>query len=164
MLSGRMMNYPLTVTHFLRRARDYFPGSEIVSRATDKSLHRASYEEFYKRSCQLAHALKKLGVGPGDRVATLCWNHLPHLAAYFAVPAMGAVVHTLNLRLHPSEIGYIANHAGDKVVIVDRSLLPLYEKFAGAVRSIERVIVIDDPAVKVPVSEAYLDYDKLLAA
>jgi fatty-acyl-CoA synthase len=164
MLSGRMMNYPLTVTHFLKRARTYFPGSEIVSRGTDKSLHRSTYEAFYRRSCRLANALRKLGVGPGDRVATLCWNHQPHLEAYFAVPAMGAVVHTLNLRLHPSEIGYIAAHAEDKVVIVDRSLLPLFEKFAPSVRSIERVIVVDDPAVNVPVPGAYLDYEKLLAA
>jgi fatty-acyl-CoA synthase len=164
MLSGRMMNYPLTVTHFLRRARTYFPGSEIVSRRTDKSLHRASYDDLYRASCRLANALKKLGVGPGDRVATLCWNHLPHLTAYLAVPAMGAVVHTLNLRLHPSEIGYIASHAEDKVVIVDRSLLPLFEKFAPSVRSIERVIVVPDPSCDAPVSEAYLDYDDLLAA
>jgi fatty-acyl-CoA synthase len=164
MLSGRMMNYPLTVTHFLRRAKTYFPGSEIVSRGLDKSLHRATYEQFYKRSCRLAHALSKLGVKAGDRVATLCWNHLPHLEAYFGVPAMGAVVHTLNLRLHPSEIGYIAGHAEDKVVIVDRSLLPLFEKFAGSVKSIEKVIVVDDPACNVPVPEGYLDYEKLLAA
>ena len=113
MLSGRMMNYPLTVTHFLQRARTYFPGSEIVSRGTDKALHRSTYEAFYKRACRLAGALAKLGVGPGDRVATLCWNHQAHLEAYFGVPAMGAVIHTLNLRLHPSEIGYIASHAED---------------------------------------------------
>ncbi len=162
MLSGRMMNYPLTVTHLLQRAKTYFPQSEIVSRRTDKTLHRATYEAFHKRACQLAHALKKLSVGPGDRVATLCWNHLPHLEAYFAVPAMGAVVHTLNLRLHPSEIGYIAAHAEDKVVIVDRSLFPLFEKFASTVRSIERVIVVPDAAANVPVSSAYLDYEELL--
>ncbi|MBK8255198.1 MAG: long-chain fatty acid--CoA ligase [Polyangiaceae bacterium] len=164
MLLGRMMNFPLTVTHFLRRAKDYFPGSEIVSRATDKSLHRSTYSAFYGRACRLANALKKLGVKQGDRVATLCWNHQPHLEAYFGVPAMGAVVHTLNLRLHPSEIGYIANHAEDKVVIVDRSLLPLFEKFAETVRSIEKVIVVGDPHSQAPVSGAYLDYETLLAA
>src|SRR5262245_65738043 len=77
---------------------------------------------------------------------------------------MGAVIHTLNLRLHPSEIGYIASHAEDKVVIVDRSLLPLFEKFSASVRSIEKVIVVPDPASNVPVSGAYLDYEELLAA
>lgn len=75
MLASRMMNYPLTVTHLLQRARTYFPGVEIVSRRTDKTLHRGTYEAFYKRSCRLANALKRLGVKPGDRVATLCWNH-----------------------------------------------------------------------------------------
>ena len=164
MLPSRMMSYPLTVTHLLRRAKTYFPHTEIVSRRTDKSLVRSNYGAFYTRACQLAFALKKLGVGAGDRVATLCWNHQPHLEAYFAVPAMGAVVHTLNLRLHPSEIGYIASHAEDKVVIVDRSLLPLFEKFAPLVRSIEHVIVIGDDAVAAPVSAAYLDYEGLLAA
>ncbi len=164
MLASRMMNYPLTVTHLLQRARTYFPGVEIVSRRTDKTLHRGSYEAFYKRSARLANALKRLGVKPGDRVATLCWNHREHLEAYFGIPAMGAVVHTLNLRLHPTEIGYIANHAEDKVVIVDRSLLPLFEKFSESVRSIQRVIVVPDPASNVPVSGAYLDYEELLAA
>ena len=164
MLHGRMMNYPLTVRHFLQRAKTYFPTSEIVSRRTDKTLHRSTYADFYGRSCRLANALAKLGVGPGDRVATLCWNHQAHLEAYFGVPAMGAVVHTLNLRLHPTEIGYIATHAEDKVVIVDRSLLPLFEKFAASVRSIERVIVVPDPASNVPVPAGYLDYEELLAA
>ncbi len=164
MLLSRMMNYPLTVTHFLDRAKTYFPGSEIVSRRSDKSLHRATYETFHKRASRLAGALAKLGVKAGDRVATLCWNHQEHLEAYFGIPAMGAVVHTLNLRLHPSEIGYIAAHAEDKIVIVDRSLLPLFEKFAPMVRSIERVIVVPDAASNVPVSAGYLDYEELLAA
>jgi fatty-acyl-CoA synthase len=163
-LNGRMMNYPLTVTHLLTRAKTYFPGTEIVSQRSDKSLHRATYKDLYKRSSKLCGALAKLGVKNGDRVATLCWNHREHLEAYFGVPAMGAVVHTLNLRLHPSEIGYIAAHAEDKVVIVDRSLLPLFEKFAAQVRSIERVIVVPDAASSVPVSGAYLDYEELLAA
>ena len=164
MLASRMMNYPLTVTHLLQRAKTYYPGVEIVSRRTDKTLHRGTYEAFYKRSARLANALARLGVKTGDRVATLCWNHREHLEAYFGVPAMGAVVHTLNLRLHPSEIGYIAKHAEDKVVIVDRSLLPLFEKFADSVPSIQHVIVVPDPSSANPVSEKYLDYEELLAA
>ncbi|MFO0587087.1 MAG: long-chain fatty acid--CoA ligase [Polyangiaceae bacterium] len=164
MLASRMMNYPLTVTHLLQRAKTYYPGVEIVSRRTDKTLHRGTYEAFYKRSARLANALARLGVKTGDRVATLCWNHREHLEAYFGVPAMGAVVHTLNLRLHPSEIGYIAKHAEDKVVIVDRSLLPLFEKFADTVPSIKHVIVVPDPASANPVSDKYLDYEELLAA
>jgi fatty-acyl-CoA synthase len=164
MLAGRMMNFPLTLTHFLERARTFFSRAEIVTRLPDKTLVRATYGDFYKRTCQLAHALTRLGVKPGDRVATLCWNHQRHLEAYFGIPAIGAVVHTLNLRLHPNELGYIANHAEDKIVIVDRTLLPLWRKFADQVRSVERVIVISD--IPAPAGEVgnELDYEQLLAA
>ncbi|WP_338863661.1 long-chain fatty acid--CoA ligase [Myxococcus stipitatus] len=161
MLPGRMMDFPLTLTHFLERARSYYPRSEIVSRNPDKSLHRYTYADFYKRTCQLMNALKRLGVKPGDRVATLSWNHHRHLEAYFGVPTMGAVVHTLNLRLHPNDLAYIARHAEDTVVLVDRSLLPLLEKFAAQVPSLRHVIVIPDAG---PAPEGMLDYEKLLAA
>ncbi|WP_224248499.1 long-chain fatty acid--CoA ligase [Hyalangium gracile] len=160
MLAGRMMDFPLTLTHFLERARTFYGRSEIVSRRPDRSLHRYTYADFYRRACRLAGALKRLGVKPGDRVASLCWNHHQHLELYFAVPAMGAVLHTLNLRLHPNDLGYIARHAEDRVIVVDRSLLPLFEKFAGAVPSIERVIVVPDDG---PVPSGRLDYEQLLA-
>ena len=160
MLTGRMMDFPLTLTHFLERARTYFGRSEIVSRQPDKSLHRYTYADFYRRTCKLAHALTRLGVKPGDRVASLCWNHSRHLELYFGVPAMGAVLHTLNLRLHPNDLAYIARHAEDRVLVVDRSLLPLLEKFIASVPSIEHVIVIPDEG---PTPEGRLDYEKLLA-
>jgi fatty-acyl-CoA synthase len=150
MLAGRMMDYPLTLTHFLERARAYFPKTELVTRLPDKSLHRTTYGALYTRCCKLAHALRRLGVAPGDRVATLCWNHAPHLEAYFAVPAMGAVLHTLNLRLHPTELAYIANHAEDKIVLVDESLVPLFDKFRGEIKSLKHVIVVSS------------EYEKLL--
>ena len=159
-LDGRMMAFPLTLTHFLDRVKTLFPRSEVVSRLPDRSLHRYTYADFHRRACQLAAALRRLGVGPGDRVGTLCWNHHRHLEAYFAIPCSGAVVHTLNLRLHPSEIGYIAQHAGDRVVIVDRSLLPLFEKFRASVPSIEHVIVVPDDG---PAPDGTLDYEQLLA-
>lgn len=179
MLPGLMMDYPLTLTHFLERARTFFPRREIVSRRGDGSLHRYTYADYYARTCQLAHALVKLGVRPGDRVATLSWNHHRHLEAYFAVPCTGAVLHTLNLRLHPSELGYIAAHAGDKVLIVDESLLPLLADFVKDVKTIERVIVVpDDPAgeagaprpaippaaARTTIPDGYLDYESLIAA
>ncbi len=162
MLAGRMMDFPLTLTHFLERARALFGGTEIVSRAPDRSIHRYTYADFYARACKLAGALARLGVKPGDRVATLSWNHHRHLELYFGVPSSGAVLHTLNLRLHPSEIGYIASHAEDRVIFVDRSLLPLYEKFGPGVRSIERLIVIDDGTAH-PIPGNALDYEELLA-
>ncbi|AKF87061.1 long-chain fatty acid--CoA ligase [Myxococcus fulvus 124B02] len=156
-----MMDFPLTLTHFLERARTYYPRSEIVSRNPDKSMHRYTYADFYQRTCRLMNALKRLGVKAGDRVATLSWNHYRHLEAYFGIPAMGAVVHTLNLRLHPNDLAYIARHAEDTVVLVDRSLWPLFEKFAAQVPSLRHVIVIPDAG---PAPEGTLDYEKLLAA
>ncbi|ATB50452.1 long-chain fatty acid--CoA ligase [Corallococcus macrosporus] len=161
MLPGRMMDFPLTLSHLLERARTFFPGSEIVSRNPDKSLHRYTYADFHERTCRLANALTRLGVKAGDRVATLSWNHYRHLEVYYGVPCMGAVVHTLNLRLHPNDLGYIARHAEDSVVVVDRSLLPLFEKFKDAVPSIRHVIVVPDAG---PAPEGTLDYEALLAA
>jgi fatty-acyl-CoA synthase len=164
MLAGRMMDFPLTLTHFLERARTFFARTEIVTRNPDKSLTRSTYGQMYRRACQLAGALARLGVGSGDRVATLCWNHQRHLEVYLGVPAMGAVVHTLNLRLHPNEIGYIASHAEDKILVVDRSLLPLYRKFADQVPSIKHVIVVPDLPAQGAEDASELDYEKLLAA
>ncbi|GHH02038.1 long-chain-fatty-acid--CoA ligase [Comamonas sp. KCTC 72670] len=161
MLPGRMMDFPLTLSHLLERGRTFFPHSEIVSRNPDTSLHRYTYADFYARTCRLANALTRLGVKPGDRVATLSWNHYRHLEVYYGVPCMGAVVHTLNLRLHPNDLGYIARHAEDSVLVVDRSLWPLYEKFKDAVPSIRHVIVVPDAG---PAPEGTLDYEALLAA
>jgi fatty-acyl-CoA synthase len=161
MLDGRMMDFPLTVTHLLDRSKALFPRREIVTRRPDKSLVRSSWGELHGRVSRLANALGRLGVKPGDRVATLCWNHREHLEAYLGVPAYGAVIHTLNLRLHPDEIGYIARHAEDSVVIVDHSLLPLFEKFRGKVPSIRHVIVVPDSG---PAPDGTLDYEALLAA
>src|SRR5437868_8856812 len=118
MLAGRMMPFPLTLTHVLERARLFFPTHEVVSRKPDKSLVRHTYAQIHARAVKLARALDRLGVERGARVATLCWNHHAHLEAYLGVPSSGRVVHTLNLRLHPTEIAYIAQHAEDEVVIV----------------------------------------------
>ncbi len=156
-----MMNHPLTITHLLERAARYAPRREIVSRRPDRTLHRTTWRDVHARSGRLAHALAKLGVVAGDRVATLAWNHARHLELYLAVPSMGAVLHTLNLRLHPTEIAYIARHAGDKIVVVDETLLPLLAKFIEHVPSIEQVIVMRDTAS--PLADKYLDYEALLA-
>src|SRR4249920_3146606 len=128
-MHSTMMNVPLNLSHFLERAGKLFGRQEIVSRLPDRSLHRYTYADFYRRARALAEALQRAGLQPGERVATLMWNHYAHLEAYFAVPCAGGVLHTLNLRLHPDEIAYIANHAGDRFLIVDDVLLPLYEKF-----------------------------------
>jgi len=142
-MDGLMMDFPLTLTHLLRRAEQFFPRGEIVTRLPDKSFHRTNYRETMRRSRQLAAALKKAGLERGDRVATLCWNHYQHHEAYLGIPCGGFVLHTLNLRLHPSDLAYIATHAGDKAVIVDRQLLPLLESFK-AETPIEHVYVVED--------------------
>jgi fatty-acyl-CoA synthase len=152
--------YSLLVKHVLQRARELFGDTEVVSCRPDGSRVRSTYAETYRRVARLAHALGELGVRAGDRVATLCWNHRQHLEAYLAVPASGAVVHTLNLRLHPSELAYIVRHAGDKVIIVDRSLLPLLEQFRHEVPSLEHEIVVGDGG---SVPDGMLDYETLLA-
>ncbi|HSN42164.1 MAG TPA: AMP-binding protein, partial [Burkholderiales bacterium] len=130
-MHATMMQYPLTLAHILGRAGKLFAQSEIVSRLPDKNLHRYRYGDFHRRALALGGALQKLGLRRGDRVATLMWNHYAHLEAYFAVPCAGGVLHTLNLRLHPDDLAYIADHAGDRFLIVDDVLLPLWEKISG---------------------------------
>jgi fatty-acyl-CoA synthase len=142
-MQGLMMDFPLTLPPVLRRAATLFGSKEIVTRMPDRSFHRYTYAEMAGRAGQLAVGLRKAGLQRGDRVATLCWNHYQHMEAYCGVPCGGFVLHTLNLRLHPGDIGYIADHAGDRAVIVDRSLLPLLEQFKDSTQ-IEHVFVVED--------------------
>jgi fatty-acyl-CoA synthase len=142
-MDGLMMDFQLTLTHLLQRAGTYFGEKEIVTRLPGKSFHRYTYADMARRAKQLAVALRQLGLEPGDRVATLCWNHHQHMEAYFGLPCGGFVLHTLNLRLHPGDIGYIAKHAGDRALITDRSLLPLVEEFREGT-DVEHVFVVED--------------------
>ena len=166
-LLGRMMNFPLTLTHFLARARTFFPKGEIVTALPDKTQCRISYASYSARTAKLANALTvKLGVKKGDRVATLAFNHGPHLEAYLAIPCVGAVLHTLNLRLHPTELGYIAKHGEDTIVFCDDALLPLLEKFRADVPSLRQVVVFrNDPNAPrtAPLPDGCIDYEDLLA-
>jgi fatty-acyl-CoA synthase len=160
-MDGLMMDYPLTITAMLRRTESMFGFKEIVSRRADRSVERSTYRVALGRARRLASALQRLGVARGDRVATLCWNHLRHLEAYYGVPCSGAVVHTLNIRLHIDELAYIAAHAEDRVLIVDHSLLPLAEQLRKRV-PIEHVVVVrEDPNLPLPAD--VLDYDALVA-
>src|SRR5207248_5511101 len=129
------------VTAIFRHAERVVPRRERVTRAGDKSLHRPTFGHFALRTRRLAGALRQLGVANGDRVATLCWNHHQHLEAYFGVSMTGAVLHTLNLRLRPDELAFIVNDADDRAVLVDETLLPLWEKIAPLTR-VRDVIVI----------------------
>jgi fatty-acyl-CoA synthase len=137
-IPGTMMSVPLTLDWILQRAASHHGHVEVVSRRPDRSLERSNYATVASRARRLAQALVGAGIQKGDRVATLMWNHATHLEAYFAIPLAGAVVHTLNLRLHPDEISYIAADAGDRILIVDDVLLPLLGKLT---TTFERVIV-----------------------
>src|SRR5438046_8076506 len=128
-MDGLMMDYQLTLPTILRRVESYFGGKEVVTRLPDKSFHRYTYADMARRSKQLAVALKGLGLERGDRVGTLCWNHYQHLEAYFGIPCGGYVLHTLNIRLHAGDLNFIAGHGGDRALILDESLVPLWEQF-----------------------------------
>jgi fatty-acyl-CoA synthase len=159
-MKSTMMDAPLSLNHLLERAGRLFAGNEIVSRLPDKGLRRHSYGEYYRRTRSLAAALAALGLRPGERVATLCWNHHAHLECYFGIPAAGGVMHTLNLRLSPTELGWIAADAQDRFLVVDDVLLPLYRQFADLHR-FEKVIVFPYSGSAVP--PGFLDYEQLLA-
>ena len=142
-MDGLMMDFQLTLPHILRRAETFYGDAEIVTRLPDRTFHRTNHRETVRRAKQLAVALRKLGLERGDRIATLCWNHYQHHEAYFGIPCGGFVLHTLNVRLHPKDLAYIANHAGDRAVIVDRALVPLLEQFRERTQ-IEHVFVVED--------------------
>ncbi len=155
---GTMMQWPLTLDRIARRAAEQTPAVEVIARRLDKSIHRSTYGEVIARARSLARALVGLGIAPGDRVATLMWNHVEHLEAYFGIPLSGAVLHTLNLRLPPEEIGFIARDAKDRILLVDECLLPLFEKFRAAA-GFERVIVVQGTKAH----EGLMDYEALLS-
>ena len=159
-VTSTMMQVPLSLNHFLERAGTLFPTNEIVSRLPDKSLVKHNYGQFYDRTRRLAQGLQDLGIRKGDRVATLCWNHHAHLECYFGIPAAGAVMHTLNLRLSADEIAWIANDAQDKILIIDDVLLPLYRQFEHQY-SFDKVIVFPFSGAAVP--SEFMDYEQWLA-
>src|SRR4051794_458572 len=154
-----MMDYPPTPSTIFRPAETLFCRQEAVWRTADKSICRYSCADFADRARRLAQVLLDLGLKPGDRIATLGWNHGPHLEAYFGIPLMGGVLHTLNLRLHPDELAYIVNHAEDRAIVVDESLLPLWEQVKPKVK-VPTVIVVG--ATK-KVADGYLEYESLIA-
>jgi fatty-acyl-CoA synthase len=153
-MNGLMMNFPLTLTHFLERSARLFPSKEIASRRPDGEMHRYTYAEFNLRVHRLAHLLGRLGLEQGDRVGTLCWNSHRHLELYFAVPCYGGVLHTLNLRLAADQLAFIINHGGDRVIFCDASLLPLLEPIRDQIPCVRRIIVLPD--------EGAGDYEELL--
>ncbi len=142
-MQGLMMDYPLTLTHFLERSAKLFPAKEIVTKMPD-GIHRYTYKDYFARVDRLAWALQRLGIKRGDRVGTLCWNTYRHLELYFAAPCYGAVLHTLNLRLAADQLAFIINHAEDQAIFVDASLVPLLEAIKDRIPCVRRYVVLED--------------------
>ncbi|HET8741609.1 MAG TPA: long-chain fatty acid--CoA ligase [Gaiella sp.] len=158
-MEGLMMDYQLNVPAILRRADELYRDREIVSRLPDRSWHRYGYGDFAARAKRLAVALRSLGLEDGDRVATFMWNHHEHLETYVGAPAGGFVTHTMNLRLHPDDNTYIATHAGDRVLVVDKVLWPLAEQFVHRV-GFEHVLAVG--VGETP--DGALDFEELLSS
>ena len=143
---GLMQDQPLLVSKLIEYADIYHGDTEIVSRTVAGDIHRYSYRACHRRARKLANALARLGVGLGDRVATLAWNGYRHFEAYYAVSGIGAILHTINPRLFTEQIAYIANHAEDKVLLLDSSFVELVEKLAPELPTIETYVVLADAA------------------
>jgi fatty-acyl-CoA synthase len=159
-MQGLMQELPLNIPMIVRHAARQHPRKTIATKTAD-GVRVTTYAELFERARRLASALQGLGVKPGDRVGTFCWNHQAHLEAYVAVPCMGSVLHTLNIRLFDSDVAYIVEHAGDSVVIVDKSLWPAWSKVAARVTCVKHTIVVDDaPGPQPPGTH---DYETLVA-
>ncbi|MFN8963152.1 MAG: 3-(methylthio)propionyl-CoA ligase [Betaproteobacteria bacterium] len=164
MLHGLMMQAPLAIASLIQHADRFHPDVEIVSRRVEGDIHRSTYRQAHRRARQLANALAALGVGRSDRVGTLAWNGYRHFELYFAVSGSGAVLHTLNPRLHPEQIAWIINHAGDRVLCFDLTFLPIVEAIAAHCPGVEHWVAMIDhermpAAAKVPLHcyEALID-------
>ena len=145
-MNGLMMQLPLLISSLLRHAERHHGDQEVVSRRVEGDIHRTTYREMAARSRSMAKALAALGVGRSDRVATLAWNGYRHMELYYAVSGSGAVLHTLNPRLHPDQVVYIADHAEDQVLFFDLTFLPLVEAIAHRVKTIKAFVAMTDRA------------------
>ncbi|MDA8109707.1 MAG: 3-(methylthio)propionyl-CoA ligase [Betaproteobacteria bacterium] len=171
-MQGLMMDMPLLITDLIRHADRHHGSVEIVSKTVEGpnpdgsgAIHRYTYREAHTRARRLAKALKALGIGMSERVATLAWNGFRHFEIYYAVAGSGAVIHTINPRLFPDQIVYMANHAEDKLVFFDLTFAPLIEKLAPQLKTVKGYVAMTDrahmPKIGVP---NLLCYEELLAA
>ena len=160
-MKALMQELPLNIPMIARHAARMHPKKTVTTKTAD-GLRVASYGELIERARRLITALQQLGVKPDDRVATYCWNHQAHLETYVAVPCMGSILHTLNIRLFDKDVAYIVEHAEDSVVIVDKSLWPAWQKIAARVKCVKHTIVVDDAPGPRP--EGTLDYETLVSS
>jgi acyl-CoA synthetase (AMP-forming)/AMP-acid ligase II len=163
---GQMMDRPLLISSIIEHADRYFGSNEIVSRRVEGDIHRYTYRDCHKRAKQLANALAGLGVKMGERVGTIAWNGYRHMEAYYAISGSGAVLHTINPRLHPEQVAYIANHAEDQYILFDMTFLPLVEAFAAHCKTVKGFILMGDRD-RMPATTAIpnlMCYEDLIAA
>ena len=168
-MNGQMMQQPLLISSLIVHAERHHAEQEVVSRRVEGDIHRTTYKEIAKRSRQLAKALGTLGVQMGQRVATLAWNGYRHMELYYGVSGSGAVLHTVNPRLHPDQILYIADHAEDQVLFFDMSFLPLVQAVAGRTKTVKYWVAMTDRAHMPSAEQAakipnLLCYEDLIAA
>src|SRR5918994_6262841 len=164
MMRGLMMDRPLLVSSILDHAAERYGAVEMASCTADAPAHRTTYAALRGRAKQLAGALRdRLGVPPGERVATLAWNDHRHFELYYGIAGIGAICHTINPRLFPEQIAYIVNHAEDRYLFADPMFLPLVEQLAPQLSTVERVVVLSD-ADHVPASRLgdLIDYESLI--
>lgn len=139
-----MMQTPLLLSSFIKRAEQFFPDKLIISRTGEDTIHRITYRDFAKRTRKLSDALTKLGMKHGTKVGTFGWNHHRHLEAYFGVPSAGAILHMVNIRLSPEHLAYVINHAGDEIMLVDDNLFPHFQKLAPLLKTVKHFIIMGD--------------------
>ena len=161
---GLMMDEPLMITSILRHAARWYADVEIVTRTVEGPIHRHGYRTAAARTAQLAHGLRSLGVEPGERVGTLAWNTHRHFECYYAISGIGAVLHTINPRLHPTQIAYVINHARDSYVFVDLTFVPILEAISATLPSVRGYVIMTGeatmPKTKLPNA---ICYETLLA-
>src|SRR6186713_2679034 len=145
-MNGSMMQQPLLISSLLTHAERHHGEQQVVSRRVEGDIHRISYRELSSRARRMANAVAALGVKFGERVATLAWNGHRHMELYYAVSGSGSVLHTLNPRLHPDQVVYIADHAEDQALFFDLTFLPLVEAIASRVKTIKAFVVMTDRA------------------
>ncbi|MGF6181712.1 acyl-CoA synthetase (AMP-forming)/AMP-acid ligase II [Massilia sp. UYP32] len=165
-LQGQMMDQPLLISGILEFAARHYGATEIVSRRVEGDLHRYTYRDCARRARQLANALAALGIGMGERIATLAWNGYRHLELYYGVSGSGAVLHTINPRLHPEQVAYIVNHAEDRVLFFDLTFLPAIEAMARQCKTVKAYVALCarehmPPAGAIP---GLLCYEELIGA
>ncbi len=161
-MQGLMMDYPLTLQHAYNRAVRLFYKKEVVTQTTE-GLHRYTYREWGKRTAQLAHALSGAGVTQGDRIATFAWNTYRHLELYFAIPCIGAVLHTLNIRLFAEQLVYIVNDAEDQIIFVDGDLVPILESLADKLPTVKLYVIMGEAPGATGKLQPSVDYEEFIA-